>query len=101
MTAADLGAVLDAIAGRATALRDAGVREVSVDGISVKLAAPEPKVSLVDTKSQPQPQNTRPGVAEDPGTYGLPPGSPVPGIDWGPGYEAASKRRKRELGERG
>lgn len=98
MTPADLAASLDAIAGRAAALRDAGVREISIDGVVVKIAAPEPPIVVADANATAKPRNMSP--SHDPETYGLPPGSDVPGLDWAE-LAQATDRRDRELGRGG
>jgi len=95
MTKEEIEDVLDAIASRAKALVDGGVRALSVDGISITLAPPD--VAPI-APSQPQPaQPDRVDPSHDPVTYGLPAGAKVPGIDWGD-HKDAQARRHRELG---
>ena len=72
MSAADW---LRLVTEHAAELRAAGVVEVAVDGSSVKLAPPDPVIRVEGDFEQP----TAPrDDFDDPITYGLPPGAPVP-----------------------
>lgn len=71
-------AMLDAILSRVPALRAAGVSELSVGGVSLKLAAPV-VVDPLPVASVTAQDVSAPAL-DDPESYGLPPGSQVPGF---------------------
>lgn len=71
----DLAAKLELIAAHAPKLRKAGVIEVDVDGVRVKLAPDVGESDMKgDTESEPD------SIWDDPSLYGRNPGRPVPGI---------------------
>lgn len=72
----------------APGLRQAGVTEIQLEGLAVKLA-PHVDESVVAHQQAPAPAPL--SLLDDPESYGLPPGSPVPGF--------AALRDKREKGE--
>lgn len=69
---------LDAILSRVPRLRAAGVTELTVGGVSVKLGAsvPDEPDTASDTASPP----LTPDPLNDSETYGGAPGSPAPGL---------------------
>jgi len=89
----DFARCLDAIVERAPRLRDGGVREVSIEGVSFRLAEPPLPVT-----EQPLQQSTRRDVANDPATYGLKEGDRIPGIDWAD-PDMLRKQQQREADE--
>lgn len=84
--------LLDLIADRAPALRRAGVTELELDGFSIKLAPHEPEqIQHEATESEQSPARPQ-SLLDDPESYGLPPGSQVPGF-------AALRDLRREKGK--
>lgn len=80
-----LAEVLALLVERAPALREAGVLELEHGSLKVRLA---PHVDT-SVSADPGPREELPPL-EDPESYGLPPGSPVPG------FAALRKRRQGE-----
>lgn len=71
--------LLSLIADKALELRKAGITRFALDGLSVELAPyVEPEPQLVPTQASPARESLDP--LDDPETFGLPPGSPVPGF---------------------
>lgn len=68
----DIAKLLDTLIAKAPGLREAGVREVQFDGVSVKLAPHEPVVERGDDEEP----ETYSDPMEDPALY---PGGKVPG----------------------
>jgi hypothetical protein len=72
-TAADW---LDLLIEKAESLRKAGVRRIQFEGCEVKLAPPEPPATIVvESRAVDEPE-----ALNDAFTYGLPPGSALPGF---------------------
>lgn len=84
---ADPAKLLELILGRAVELRQAGVLELDLAGMRVRFSPAEPKADADDQTKPAEPVLTQ----DDPATYGLPPGSPVPGF--------AALRERRERGK--
>lgn len=78
------------IADKAVELRKAGVTEFTLDGLSVRLA-PYMEPEQPQAQAQ-QAEHDDVDALDDPSTYGLPPGAPVPGF--------AALRERREKGSR-
>lgn len=96
MTKVELEGLLDAVSSRAESLRAGGVRSLKVGEVTIVLNPPEPTMP-VDAK----PANAtgeRVDPMHDPATYGLPPGSKVPGLAWVRDLQESQDRRVRELG---
>lgn len=72
-TAAQL---LELLADKASALRAAGVRRVELEGLKFEIAAPE----MVPTQVGANEEADEHDVMNDPATYGLAPGSRLPGF---------------------
>jgi hypothetical protein len=75
MTMTDLAKQLELIAAHAPKLRDAGVQSLSIEGISMVLAPPDPPTP---TDTPGDPKSTR--DLDDAVTYGLPDGADIPGF---------------------
>ncbi len=83
MTPAEIIALL---VEQAPALRKAGVTELELaQGVKVKLS---PHIDETPVEDKKQDAEEPVGIFDDPASYGLPPGSPVPGF--------AALRRARE-----
>lgn len=67
------------IADKAPALRKAGVTELVLDGVSVRLAPYVDPETQAQAPTQPQTREDLDPL-DDPETFGLPPGAPVPGF---------------------
>ncbi len=96
MTVEELHQTMLAVANAAPSLRAAGVRELTVGDVRFAM---DPLVPTIPASAAPEPPQAV-SIAEDPATYGLPPGAPVPGADWVDWNEhrKAAERRDRELG---
>jgi hypothetical protein len=77
----DLAKQLETIAAHAPKLRAAGVQSLSIDGISMGLAPPDPPPPEPSTGDQKQPRDL-----DDAVTYGLPEGADVPGFQRPEGF---------------
>ena len=77
--------LLDALLERAERLRAAGVVRVEMDGLSFQLAATPAPTYVLTSKDEERPLDDDGSPSDldpelDPATYGLPPGSPIPGF---------------------
>lgn len=76
MSPVELGLLVAEVVKRAPALRDAGVLELAIGEVSMKFAPAvvyQPDVTI----DEPDPEPV--DALSDPATYGLPPGSRLPG----------------------
>ncbi len=72
----DLAKQLETIAAHAPKLRAAGVQSLTIDGISMELAPPDP-APVIEIKGESEKQGRN---LDDAVTYGLPEGAEVPGF---------------------
>jgi len=68
---ADAAGLLDLIAARAPALRQAGVLSVELDGVAFTLAPPEPPDPVPETRSPDDAEDVPRDALRDPATHGL------------------------------
>jgi len=78
VTDQDLDKILAVVIARAPALRSAGVMRLSADGVAFELGMTAAELAAA---AQPAKEDVGPGGLDDPATYGLAPGSRVPGFD--------------------
>ncbi len=91
----DLATALTLIGDHAARLREQGVLELTVDGVTVKLAPSQPNVVMVDKPAVTPPVDP----LNDPATFGLAPGSKLPGLDWEDFSQEAAAKLERDYGK--